>query len=131
MPDRLHMIFQRLPVDRKSFQDQIWFPEGQRIAFDCVRVIGVFDRKLFIQPFQFSLCQRTLRVQLFFLPVDTGKDAFPGPVPAVSRLVRIRWDLPAPAFLKSAGDPALGAKDADASFLDPPPFGSLFYCHGH
>ena len=87
MSNRLHMIFQRLLINRQTAQYHICLPQGQGIALNGIGIISVFDHELLRQPFCLPLCQRSSGIQFCFLPVDALKQAFGRFVPSILRFL--------------------------------------------
>ena len=52
--DCLHVILERLLVNGQTPENKVSFTQGQRIAFNSIGVVGVFNGELFIQAFQFA-----------------------------------------------------------------------------
>lgn len=119
--DGFQVVLQRLLVDGDALEDQRRFRKGEGVAFDGVRVVGVFDREFVAEAGLFGGGEGAEACQFVAQGVDFAEkgDAIRGDVepaggPAVRRARRVGGNAPAAAGLFHPAEQAVFAKRPDA-----------------
>ena len=131
MTNCLHVIFEWFLINRKPSQNKICFPQGQRIAFNRIGIIGILYHKFFCKALYFAFCQWPPAVQFGFLSINHLQETFRRFVSAILRFFRTFRNLPSATFADNPGNFSFSAQSAHSSIRNAPFLCSLLYGHIH